>query len=334
MTRSLLWSVLTILATAAPASAALVTEVHYVMGTYFRITVDAPDPARARLAMRECFRLTRRLEEQFSRFDPASELSRLNADGGVAERVAISPEMQALLERAMALRAMTDGTFDAGIGALTQLWRTSDVWPDARSVRAAQVDRQAPTFVLKGRTLVRRPGVLLDFDGIAKGWAVDRCVDRLRVRRLRRALLNFGESSLYAIGAPRGSRGWPVAVRGLDDDTVLGRLMLRDDAVSVSSVLGHAHAIGTRRVGHIIDPRNGQPLSTPAIALVLARSATDAEAFSKALLIAPEVLRHVAPGIVAGTLRISGHRVDRTGVIPFIGYPQPRRISSAAEELR
>ncbi len=47
MMRSLLGVALAVFATAAPAHSALVSEVHYVMGTYFRITADASYGARA-----------------------------------------------------------------------------------------------------------------------------------------------------------------------------------------------------------------------------------------------------------------------------------------------
>lgn len=319
---------------APPAYSTLVTEVHYVMGTYFRITADASDVVRARRAMRECFGLTRRLEEQFSRFDPTSELSRLNATAGSAERVVISPEMRALLERALVLRKMTGGTFDVGIGALTRLWRTSAIWPDDRAIRAVQERDETTAFALEGSVLIRRPGVLIDVDGIAKGWAVDRCVGELRADGIRRALLNFGESSLYAMGAPAGTRGWPVAVRGLDDDTLIGRLTLRDDAVSVSSVFGHARYIGARQVAHIIDPRSGLPLRAPAAAVVVGPSATDAEAFSKALLIEPHAVKRVADGVISGTLRITRHGIKRTGAVPFTGFPRPRHLGPTAEALQ
>src|SRR5262249_55444168 len=54
-------------------------------------------------------------------------------------------------------------------------------------------------------------GARLDFDGIAKGFAVDACVARLRAAGVRRALVSLGESSIYAIGAPAGDSYWRVA---------------------------------------------------------------------------------------------------------------------------
>jgi thiamine biosynthesis lipoprotein len=124
------------------------------------------------------------------------------------------------------------------------------------------------------------PGTRLDFDGIAKGYAVDACVARLRAARVRRAFVSFGESSLYALGAPPTAAAWEVAVRGLDPDAAVGTLHLRDQAVSVS---GTRSASGRR--GTIVDPTSGNVLDSDRVAVVVAASATDAEAYSKALLV-------------------------------------------------
>jgi len=311
---------------AHPAAAMRVTEVHYVMGTYFTITVDHADPVGARAAARRCFTEARRLEAVFSRFDSASELSQLNARS--AESTPVSADMQALLRRAIGLQAATAGAFDPTVGGLTALWRNATVWPTARQVAAA---RPPGALRFDGATLLGRPDVSIDLDGIAKGWAVDVCVRELRAAGVTRAFLSLGESSLYAIGAPADAAAWPVAVRALDGAHVLGTLRLRDQAVSVSSVFGHEHRIGARRVGHIVDPRSGLPLSAPATAVVVAGSATDAEAFSKALLIAGTL---PADPRVVGTLLIRPDGVRRGGRLAFEAFQRPRRIDAAAEPLR
>lgn len=323
------------LAARPAARAATVAEVHYVMGAYFRITAEDVDPGHARRAMRACFINTRRLDEQFSRFDPASELARLNASAAAPGAVTVSAEMAALLRRAIDLQAQTRGTFDVSVGALTQLWRTAAQWPTADLLAATRQSDGARALVLNGTTLSRRPGVLIDVDGLAKGWAVDECVAQLRTSGVHRALLNFGESSLYALGTPRGAPGWRVAVRGLDDDHVVGMLTLRDEAVSVSSVFGHARDLGGERVGHIVDPRTGQALTSPALGVIVASSATDAEAFSKALLIDPALFRDGRPlASVIGSLRVTAAGMRRTGSVPFVPFAAPRRIAAEAEALR
>lgn len=319
-----------VLGAARPVAAAAVTEVHYVMGTYLRITAEGVDEASTRAALQGCFATARELDARFSRYDTHSELSRLNAnpDGAPAT---VSSEMVALLQVALQLDAATDGAFDVGAGAVTSLWRTAFDWPNAETIAQARRAVGKGAFHLIGTTLQRRAGVSIDLDGIAKGWAVDRCVAQLRSDGIKRAFLSFGESSLYALGAPAGTQGWDVTLRNLDGERVLGKLTLRNQAVSVSAVFGHERQIGSRHVGHIVDPRSGLPLTSPALAVVVAQSATDAEAFSKALL----VDGHVRTGrTVTGALLVRPTRTQRFGRIAFAPVRGAPAIAAAAEPLR
>jgi hypothetical protein len=57
-----------------------------------------------------------------------------------------------------------------------------------------------------------------------------------------------------------------------------------DEGLSVSATFGGAGRRG-RAAGHVVDPRTGAALAEPAVAAVVSASATDAEAWSKALLL-------------------------------------------------
>ena len=112
--------------------------------------------------------------------------------------------------------------------------------------------------------------------------------------------------------------------------SALGTLHLRDRALSVSSVLRHQRRIGARRIGHIVDPRSGEPLTEPAAAVVVAASATDAEAWSKALLLAAAAARvAIVRGAPAITPRRAADRLDR---LPR--FPRTAPIPADAEPLR
>lgn len=324
---------------AAPrlAGAAMLSEVHYVMGTYLRVTVDDRDVSNARPALHRCFATVRRFEDRYSRFDPRSELSQLNALPNEARSEPLSADMAALLRRALELSTATAGAFDVSIGAVSELWRGASEWPWPTALTAAQATSGRGALRLAGRRLVRRRGTVIDLDGIAKGWAVDHCVADLRTAGFRRALINFGESSWYALGAPPQAAGWAVEIRALDGNSTLGTLTLRDEAVSVSGVFGHEHRVGTQRVGHIVDPRSGLPLTAPALAVVTAAAATDAEAWSKAVLIRGDALRPQGERgrwPFRGALLIRDDGIETLGRMRFTRSPRPQPITAAAEPLR
>ena len=317
MSRALvgLLAVLPTLAVAAPR-----TQVHYVMGTYFRISAEG---AGAEEATRRCFREARRLETVFSRFDASSELRRVNAASGAP--VQVSPDFARLLRRAQSLTAATDGAFDVTVGGLTEAWR-GDHDPD-ETLRAGVGPERV---VLRDDRLTVSSGTRLDFDGIAKGWAVDACVGMLRAAGVEQALVSLGESSIYALG-PRPVK---LAVRGLDPEEVVATLGLRDEGVSISASVGGAAARP-----HIVDPRSGRLVREPAVAVVVASSATDAEAYSKALVLwgAGGVARVEQAGASAAihigrTGPALGPHAARAGRFVPLDAPQP--LPAAAEALR
>jgi len=98
------------------------------------------------------------------------------------------------------------------------------------------------------------------------------------------ALIDFGGSSLHALGSPPGEPGWRVLIR---DGTggFVGVATLRERALSVSSSLGQSVEIDGVRYGHILDPRTGEALRERRVAVAVAASGELAEVLTKALLI-------------------------------------------------
>jgi thiamine biosynthesis lipoprotein ApbE len=114
-------------------------------------------------------------------------------------------------------------------------------------------------------------------------------VEILRLSGVKSALINFGGSSIAALGPPGEEPGWPVWVEY--DGALRGPMILRDMALSTSNSLGKDEHVPGRRIGHIVDPRTGRALRRAAQATVFAPSATEAEAWSKALLVDPPLAR-------------------------------------------
>jgi thiamine biosynthesis lipoprotein len=174
---------------------------------------------------------------------------------------------------------------------LVQLWidaAAAGALPSPADLASARrrVGAEGIRFHADGRVELARAGISLDLGGIAKGYALDRMLPLLRSRGVDAALLAFGQSSTLALGAPAGAAGWRMLARGPEEE-LLGVVTLRDQALSISSSFGQWLVIGGRRYGHVIDPRDGEPLSRPAEALIVSPDATLAEALSKALLILP-----------------------------------------------
>jgi len=307
-----LLAALAALACVAPPPLAEISDGRPAMGTILEITLFAPATASARETLDELFALALRLDASLTLYDPHSELSRLNRSAGHGA-ISVDPELAKILAASVGYTRLTRGAFDVTVGPLVALWThagQTGVLPSARELARARARVGASQIQVEGSEIaLLHEGVSVDLGGIAKGWALDRMLPLLRERGIACALLDFGQSSVWALGAPPGAAGWRLLARG-PDESALGVLTLVDQALSISGSLGQWALIGGRRYGHIVDPRSGLALERRRQALVVAPNAALAEALSKALLILGEV---EGIALVAAQPGCEGMLVDADG---------------------
>jgi len=95
-----------------------------------------------------------------------------------------------------------------------------------------------------------------------------------------RSIYSAGDSSIEAVGAPRG--GWPIALRGHDTGA---RLWLRQGALATSGAGEQGFEHNGVRLGHVLDPRTGWPARGVSRVTVVASDAADADALATAFFV-------------------------------------------------
>jgi thiamine biosynthesis lipoprotein len=139
-----------------------------------------------------------------------------------------------------------------------------------------------------------RPGVMLDLGAIGKGYAIDQAAEMLRDSGVSSALLHGGTSTIYGLGVPPDGDFWKIALEypklaGAGTERKLAAAVpLRDESLSVSAVWGRSFEAGGKSFGHVLDPRNGQPVAGAMLAAVALPAALETDALSTALLVAGE----------------------------------------------
>ncbi|HEY2650457.1 MAG TPA: FAD:protein FMN transferase [Solirubrobacteraceae bacterium] len=259
------------------------------MGTVVRVVRDADGGVDVASVFAE-------IDRRLSRFDPSSDLSRLNADPRVS--VPVAPLLRAAVAAALRAASLTGGLVDptllgavrrAGYGHSRAHARPSSLPRALRSApprhpararlaaawRAVEVDDRAG--------VVRRPpGLELDLGGSVKGWAADRVIGQLQPHG-RCAVDCGGDLRLVAgRGAP-----WEVRVRHPLTGAIAHTLHVRAGGVATSGIDAR---LWQRPDGdfahHLIDPATGTPAWTGLIAATaLAPTALQAEALAKAALL-------------------------------------------------
>ena len=321
------------------------------MATRFEIVLHGTDPVSLRAAAEEALYEIQRLEAQLNLYSETSEISGINARAAQTP-IKVEPGLFHLLKWARALSLETAGAFDITVAPLMKCWgfmKNTGHVPHPADLAAAQALVGMNNLILNEQEFTirfERPGVMVDLGAIGKGYAIELAAEVLREGGVTSALLHGGTSTIYAIGTPPGEDAWKVAIAFPDDDhadapkhslaqspspnqgailweipqnpnarNILSVVPLRDEALSVSAVWGKAFQSGEKMLGHVIDPRTGEPATRAMLAAVVLPSATETDAFSTALLIggreAQGSLNQSRPGmrsVVAGNEPCSGQR--------------------------
>jgi FAD:protein FMN transferase len=266
-------------------------------GSRCAVLVMGESPASAARLVR---RRLLRWHERFSRFEPDSELSRLNADARA--RVKVTSTMALLAEAAVRAAVETDGLVDSSlVTELESAGYTGDL-NGSVPIRDVTHERRAATparrqwwrkVSLEGNVLIRPPGLRLDSGGLGKGLFADLAADMLR------------ETESFAVDCGgdlrlggRAGMARRVDVASPFEAGTLHSFDLSEGGVATSGI-GRRSWLGPdgAPAHHILDPGTGRPAFTGIVqATALAPTALAAETLAKAALLSgPESARRWLP---------------------------------------
>ena len=278
-----------------------------IMSTDCEITVvtRADQKPNAHEALRAAEAALRDVETKMSVFLEGSELWELNS-AKAGQKVPLSPPVMEVLRASRDIHAATDGAFDITVLPLVRLWKQAgknNRLPSADEIAAA---RNASTWaqieLLDGAAVKHSGSACVDLGGIAKGYAVDLAVERLRSKGVQAGVVNLG-GNLRCFGQRQDGRAWEVAV--LDPFMVREGKTLMSLEVGPAAVCTSAHyhryvTIGGKSFSHIVDPTTGWPAGQIASATVVAPTTTQADGWSTALcVLGVEGLKLVPAGVEA-----------------------------------
>jgi thiamine biosynthesis lipoprotein ApbE len=267
----------------------LVERAFYVMGTVLEFKLYCEDREFCNKVISDAYSEVKRLDDMLSNYKANSKLSEVNSLAGTGKTL-VPKEFFELTERSLFFSELTGGMFDVTIGKLLELWRKAqreNTVPGAKTLEKTVSEcigfGKIQLYPEKSEIEIKSPCLSFDFGGIGKGYAIDRAVKILKSKGIKSGIVNFG-GEIYAIGAPRGKKGWLIGVKNpIKHKDVLTFIEVNDIAVSTSGNYERYFEIGGRRFSHIIDPRTGLPVDSVPSVTVIAENATDADALSTAI---------------------------------------------------
>lgn len=275
----------------------------FAMGTRIECALQGDREDVLRAAGEEALDEIKRWESLLSAFRTDSIISRINAEA-FERPVRVDTQTFALLALCEEVWRLSEGAFDPTIGPLMRAWGFR-----AESAAVSQPELQARLAAARAlvgfdklvldpeRSTIRvlAPGVTLDLGAVGKGFALDRAGEVLRDCLSQTspphdppaALLHAGTSSVLAIGAPAATAGFRVALANPPPQTgTWAEITLRDSALGVSAPHGRTqHDAQGHAVGHVLDPRSGEPTRAARCVAVVGPSAALCDAWSTAALV-------------------------------------------------
>jgi len=261
----------------------IVSETRLLMGTLINIKAIGADPKAATVAINTCFDRMSVLEGVLSRFQPQSQLSRLNRVGVLHDA---HPAMVGLIQQSRQLSQLTDGAFDITVKPLLDLYQSSDNLPNEEQVqevltlvgyRKLDVEAHCVSF--------QETGMSITLDGIAKGFIVDEGVTALQEFGFANVMVEAG-GDLMALGEKKPRSPWKIGLQAPRAE--MGRLIatfnIHNQAVATSGDYMQAFTPDFS-CHHIIDPRTGYSSPELASVSVLAPTVTLADGLATAVMV-------------------------------------------------
>ena len=218
-----------------------------LLGTFVEIQAFGTNAAELEGAIEAAFLAIPQVHRLMSFHDPESEVSRMNRDA-CYKRVRIHPWTWRVLKSAQEFSRNTDGIFDITMAGQLVKWN----YLPRCSGRFGSGSWCDIIIEATGHVRFRRP-LLIDFGGIAKGFAVDRAVEILKRNRVMAGIVNAG-GDLRVFG----SASRLVHLRHpKQPNRAAGALRLRERAIATSGIYFARTKNRRRCVSPILDARTG-----------------------------------------------------------------------------
>ena len=230
------------------------------MGGTNEIQIFANDEIRAKNAADRVIEEVQRIEDKFSRYKEDSAVSRINAAAG-HEAIEVDSEISGLLNYADACFHQSQGLFDISSGVLRKAWNFSKCGlPSAESINELlplvgwnKVSWKSPKLHLMLK------GMELDFGGIGKEYAVDRCAAILMESGFANSLINLA-GDIRVCGPRVDNSAWNIGITDPRDGvSLLGAIALKSGAIATSGNYERFIEIDGKRYSHLLNPKTGWP---------------------------------------------------------------------------
>ena len=263
------------------------TEKH--MGTDFRIILYANNAEEAQYAAKKAFERIKNIDQSCSDYIAESELNKLSRTHD--EWIPISDDLWNVLSYAQKLAEQSQGAFDITCGPLSLQWRLARFrkkLPSQTILKRALTRVGYNKLTLKPETQsvkLSHLGMKLDLGALAKGYAADQALLKLKTLGIQYVLIDASGDMLMT---DHPSSYWKVHINDSNQSKASSYVKLQAGAIATSGDAIQNLSLAETKYSHIIDPRSGQALTQSERVTIISKTAMQADALASV----SSVLKH------------------------------------------
>ncbi|MBD9356551.1 FAD:protein FMN transferase [Methylomonas sp. EbA] len=265
----------------------------FAQGTTYHISYWTPQALDDAQITAEAEKVFLDLDKTLSNYRPDSIIEQFNANTSTNSQQ-VGEEIVALVKVAQNVSKLSQGCYDLTIKPLFEMWgfMGDDLTiPDDAALQAAlaNIGMDKLQLVDDSHMLKTLPNVRVDVSSIAQGYSVEKISSALEALGIENYLVEIG-GELKALGSKPDGKAWRIAVeKPLPGEQKMHKVVTLPKetpmAVMTSGTYRHYFDIKGKRYSHILDGRNGKPVTHDLVAVsVFNESPTIADAWSTALL--------------------------------------------------
>ena len=272
-----------------------------VMGTEAKLIVWG-DEGKAQNTRNEMLEIYAEINDSLSLYQDDSEISLLNKSAHI-KPVKCSDLLWENVVLAKHMYDLTEGNFDVTVGPLMRLWgfySKKGEEPSEEEIEEVLKITGLDKVVLdpENKTVFFKvQGMVLDFGGITKGYAVDKVTAMLQERGYQRGLVDLGGNIRVLAESPPDREGYPMGIRDPRNKAQqITRVDMLNNAIATSGNYERYVTYKGIRYPHIINTKTGRPQLGVDSVSVICEEAVYADALSTAFFLGGEPLLNKLKG--------------------------------------
>ena len=257
-----------------------------IFGTTYSVTYQCGEDLQEEIEAE-----LKKVDDEFSMFNSQSIVARLNK----GEQPELSNDFIDVFKLARQVSEDTDGAFDITVAPLVNAWGFGfkhEQMPSKEQVDSLRELISYRYVTLKDKTItMQKPGMMLDFSVIAKGYGVDVVARLLERHDIKNYMVEIGgEITTRGINPERVP--WRIGVNKPSEDALNENhelqtiLNVTDKSMATSGNYRNFYVKGGKKYAHTIDPKTGYPVQHSLLsATVLTDRCAKADAYATSFMV-------------------------------------------------